>query len=118
MNAAAPEATLTSAYWNWGPYYVREARSYMEGTWKAENFWQGYDMDIVRTAPLGKNAPKAAAPKIAEIEAKLKDGSFKVFTGPIKNNLGELIVKAGEVPNDGELLGMSWLVEGVLGKIE
>ncbi|MCK5672074.1 MAG: BMP family ABC transporter substrate-binding protein, partial [Spirochaetales bacterium] len=110
MNAAAPEATLTSAYWNWGPYYVREVKSFMEGTWKAENFWQGYNMDIVRIAPLGKNAPKEAAAIVADIEAKLKDGSFKVFTGPIKNNQGELIVKAGEAPGDGELLGMAWLV--------
>ncbi len=118
MNDAAPEACLTSAYWNWGPYYVREVKAFMEGTWKAENFWQGYDMDIVRTAPLGKNVPEGAAEKVAEIEAKLKDGSFEVFTGPIKDNLGVLRIKAGEVPGIGDLLGMSFLVEGVIGKIE
>ncbi len=118
MNAAAPEACLTSAYWNWAPYYVREVKAFMEGAWKAENFWQGYDMDIVRIAPLGKNAPQEAVPKVAEIEAKLKDGSFEVFTGPIKNNEGELKIEAGKIPEIGELLGMNWLVEGVIGKIE
>ncbi len=118
MNDAAPEACLTSAYWNWGPYYVREAKEFMEGTWKAGNFWGGYDMDIIRIAPLGKNAPKEAAGKITEIEPKLKDGSFKVFAGPIKDNLGELQIKAGEIPSDEDLLGMSFLVEGVIGRLK
>ena len=118
MNDAAPEAALTSAYWNWGPYYVREVKSFMAGTWKAENFWQGYDMDIIRTAPLGKNAPKDAATKVAAVEAKLKDGSFEPFAGPLKDNAGNLVVKAGEVPSIGDMLGMSYLVEGVIGKIK
>ena len=118
MNDAAPEACLTSAYWNWGPYYVREVKAFMDGTWEAKNFWQGYDMDIVRIAPLGKNAPERAAEKVAEVEAKLKDGSFEVFTGPINNNEGELVIEAGVVPEIGALLGMNWLVEGVIGKIE
>ncbi len=118
MNDAAPEACLTSAYWNWDPYYVREVKAFIEGTWNAENFWQGYDMDMVRIGALGKNAPQEAAAKVAEVEALLKDGSFEVFTGPINNNEGELMIKAGEIPADGELLGMSWLVEGVIGRIE
>jgi basic membrane protein A and related proteins len=118
MNDAAPEAALTSAYWNWSPYYVREVKARMDGTWKAKNFWEGYSMDMIRIAPLGKNAPKAAQVEVDKIKASLIDGSFKVFAGPLNNNEGELIVESGIVPSDGELLGMSWLVEGVIGKIE
>ena len=117
MNAAAPEACLTSAYWNWTPYYLQEVKAVMDGTWKAENFWSGLDMDIVRVAELGKNAPAGAADLVAEAEAMIKAGTLSVFEGPLKNNEGVLIVEDGVTPSDGELLGMNWLVEGVIGTI-
>ena len=41
------------------------------------------------------------------------DGSFHIFTGPIKDNTGVERVAAGVVMTDGELLSMDWYVEGV-----
>lgn len=118
MNDAAPEACLTSPYWNWAPYYVDVVKEVMDGTWEAENYWGGMDDDIVRLAEFGKNAPEGAREKVDEMKAKIASGEFEVFAGPIKDNTGELVVPEGSSPNDGELLGMSWLVEGVLGSIE
>jgi basic membrane protein A len=117
MNDAAPEACLTSAYWNWEPYYVQEVKAVLDGSWEAVNFWGGMDMDLVRVADLGKNAPSGAAPAVEKSQKMIVDGDLKVFSGPLKNNKGELIVEAGAVPSDGELLGMDWLVEGVIGSI-
>ncbi|MFM8870392.1 MAG: BMP family ABC transporter substrate-binding protein, partial [Actinomycetota bacterium] len=58
------------------------------------------------------------ADAVAEIEAKtaaIKDGSFAPFTGPIKNQDGDEVLKAGEKAELGALLSMDYFVEGVLG---
>lgn len=117
MNDAAPEATLTSPYWDWENYYIDQVEKVMSGTWQAENFWGGMETGTVRLADLGKNAPAGAADKVAEVREAIADGSFTVFAGPLRNNTGELIVPAGETMDDGSLLGMDWLVEGVIGTI-
>ncbi len=118
MNEAAPEACLTSPYWNWGPYYVKAVQEVMDGSWEAVNYWGGMDEDVVRLADLGKNAPAGAADAVAKARAAIVDGSLKVFAGPLKNNEGEMVYDAGYEPNPGELLGMAFLVEGVIGRIE
>lgn len=117
MNDAAPEACLTSPYWNWEPYYVREVKAVMDGTWKAENYWGGIDEDVVRLAELGKNAPAGAAEAVAAAKEQLVNGSLDVFAGPLKDNTGEMRVPAGASMDDGSLLGMDWFVEGVIGTI-
>ena len=49
---------------------------------------------------------------------KIVAGTFHPFTGPIKDQSGKLILKAGEVMQDGALLGMDYYVEGVDGKLK
>ncbi len=48
-------------------------------------------------------------------EKDIADGAFKVFTGPIKDQAGKVIIPAGKVATDGQLLGMDWFVQGVQG---
>ena len=55
-------------------------------------------------------AAKAAADKVS--------GGYNIFTGPFSDNEGNVILKAGESYNDGNLWNdMSYYVEGVNGKI-
>ena len=51
------------------------------------------------------------------MEVAIKDGSFHPFTGPIKNQAGEVVVPAGSVADDGMLAGMSFYVQGIDGDI-
>ena len=43
------------------------------------------------------------------------DGSWDVFTGEIRDQDGNVVVAAGEMLDDGSMLGMSYFVEGVVG---
>ena len=45
------------------------------------------------------------------------DGSVHAFQGPIKDQAGKVVVKAGERASDKMLLGMNFYVEGVDGSI-
>ncbi|KDR93929.1 nucleoside-binding protein [Peptoclostridium litorale DSM 5388] len=118
MKEMAPQAYLTAPVWNWGPYYVKQVKAAMDGTWKSENYWGGMEDEVVQLAPMTELVPSEAVQKVTELEGKIKDGSLKVFAGPIKDNEGNVVVKEGEVLTDEQLLSMDWLVEGVEGSIK
>lgn len=118
MSAMAPAAYMTAPVWNWGPYYVEQTQAVMDGTFKSHVYYEGMDKDIVRLAPLTANAPAEAQAMIDDLSAKIIDGSFKVFTGPIYDQNGELKVKEGEFMSDADILSNMWFVKGVDGIIE
>jgi basic membrane protein A len=96
---------------------VSQVKAVMDGSWKATSYWGGLQDGIVLLAPLTDNAPVAAKAKVAEMAAKIKDGSFKVFAGPLKAQDGSVKIAAGQAMSDKDMLGMGWFVEGVVGKI-
>ncbi len=114
---AAPKAYMTAPVWDWGKYYVKQIKAVMEGTWKSENYWGSMNDGVVFLAPLTDNAPAGAKEKVAEMEKKIRDGSWDVFTGPIKDQDGVVRVPEGVKMTDKEMWNMNWFVEGVEGKI-
>lgn len=117
MSAAAPNTNMTGAIWNWGNYYVQAVKSVQDGTYKSEAYWGGIETGVPDIAPLTKNAPEGAQAKIDEAKAKMKDKSWDVFTGPIKDQSGNVKVPEGQKMTDEQLLSFDWLVEGVDGQI-
>lgn len=114
---AAPKAYMTAPVWNWGPYYVDQVKKAMDGSWKSEAYAGGLADGLVELAPLTGNAPEGTQAKIDEVKKKILDGSFKVFTGPLKDQSGNIKVPAGEVVSEGDIAGsMDWFVQGVEGK--
>jgi basic membrane protein A len=117
MKAFAPKAQLTSIVDNWDDYYIERVKAAMDGSWKSTNVWHGIKPGMVKMAPYGDAVPADVRKLADEVKQSIVDGSFHPFQGPIKNQKGELVVKAGEVVSDKELLGLSWYVEGVEGSI-
>lgn len=118
MAKMAPKAYMTAPVWNWGPYYAAEVKKVLAGTWKAADYWEGMNADIVRLAPITKNAPDGAEAKVNEIKKKILDGTFNVFAGPIKDQKGTVKVPAGSALADKDQLSCDWFVEGVVGKVK
>ncbi len=117
MSEAAPKANLTSAVWNWGPYYAKEVTAVLNGEFKATSYWEGLNENIVDISPLTANAPEEAKALVETAKQAIKDGKLKIFTGPIYDQAGQIKVKEGEVMTDEELLNFSWFVQGVEGTI-
>lgn len=117
MTAVAPKAHLTAPIWNWGPYLVSQVEAVKNGTWKNDSYWGGLKEGVVALAPLTKNVNSNAAEVVDQYAEKIIDGNFHVFQGEIRNQSGEVVVNKDETLTDGELLGMNWFVEGVIGKI-
>ena len=118
MKDKGPNSYMTAPMFNWGPYYVSQVKAVVEGTWKAENYYGHMKDKVVLLAPLTKNAPDGAQAKVDELQAKIIDGSYKVFTGPIKDQAGKEMVAAGETLSLEKQLSMDWFVKGVIGKVK
>jgi basic membrane protein A len=114
----APKQWLTASVYNWGPYYVRRIKAAMAGTWKPGFYYGSINDGFTKLAPYGPNVSAKTKAAIAAKLAALKSGKFDVFQGPLYDQSGKLMVKAGQrlkvLP---DLYSMQWLVKGVLGSV-
>jgi|TARA_B110000196_G_scaffold168562_1_gene144755 simple sugar transport system substrate-binding protein len=117
MSSFGPKAHLTAIIDNWSPYYISRTKAVMNGTWKSGDTWGGFKSGMVQMAPYNSAIP-ADIVNLAETARKgIINGSVNVFSGPIKDQSGKIVIAAGKVADDGMLAGMNFYVQGVEGKI-
>ncbi|WP_303851245.1 BMP family ABC transporter substrate-binding protein [Seleniivibrio woodruffii] len=117
MSSQIPGAWLTAPVWNWGTLYEEIAKEVHEGTWKSGKIWYGLEHNLVDLAPMSKLVPADVQELVNAKKAELASGKDEIFTGPIKDNTGKVVVEAGKSLTDDEKLSMNFLVEGVQGTI-
>jgi len=108
----AKNAQLTSIVDNWDGYYIARAKAVMDGTWKSGDTWGGFHAGMVKMAPF-TNMPDDVAKLAQETVDAISSGKLHPFTGPIKNQKGEIVIKAGETASDDMLLGMNFYIQGI-----
>lgn len=118
MSAFAPKAHMTAPVWNWGPFYTQTVEQARKGAWKSEATWYGMKEGIVDLAPFGAMVPDSVRKKVLAKKKEILTGSTDVFAGPIKDQKGTVRIPAGKIATDGEMLGMKYFVEGVIGTLE
>ena len=97
----APETFMVSSRINWSPFYefvvnaVKEAESPEKANIPA-NWCGGFKEGSVELSELGKNVAPGTAEKVAEVKAKLENGSLKVF------DTSKFTVK-GEAPSEANM---------------
>ena len=111
-----PETQLTSIVDNWGPYYTKRIKAVIDGNWEQIDVWGGMKEGHVVMAPY-TNMPDDVKKAAEEAQAKITSGEFNPFTGPIAKQDGSEWLKAGEVAQDGVLLGLNFYVKGVDDKL-
>ncbi|MFZ0450555.1 MAG: BMP family ABC transporter substrate-binding protein [Desulfatiglandaceae bacterium] len=118
MSKFAPKAHLTAAIWNWVPLYKKLVQEVRAGTWKSQALWPGLSEGIVGLAPFGTMVPEKVRAMVLAKKKAISAGKARVFSGPIKDQKGKVRIAAGSSASDGELLGMTWFVKGVIGTTE
>ena len=114
---AQAQCALVSTEWSWGVYYVDAVKRAMNGTWKPAEVWWGFEKQGIKLGPFNDSVPGEVRQKVLAEKAKLEQGVDEIFAGPVKDQSGKEIIKAGQRASDQDLLTMRWLVEGVSGKI-
>jgi len=117
LSRFAPDAWLTGPVWDWGPFYIKTAEQVMDGSWKSEQYYGDMADGLVGLAPFGTSVDQATQDLIAQKQAAIVDGSFAPFTGPIKNQAGDVVIAEGQTASLDDLLSMDYFVDGVVGEI-
>jgi simple sugar transport system substrate-binding protein len=115
MSRFGPRAQLTSCMEIWAGYYIDRVQAVLDGTWRPDDTWEGFNKDMVRLAPFNPATPSAVKAEALKAEAAIKDKKLHPFAGPIKDQSGQERLPAGKTLSDDELLKMNWFVEGVVG---
>ncbi len=95
MKAYAPNAQLTAILDDWSGYYVQRVQDVMDGSWKTHSIWWGLKEGMVKMAPYGKAVSAEARADADKVRDGIIAGSLHPFTGPIKNQAGEVAVADG-----------------------
>jgi len=113
----APDKYLTGAEWNWASVYTDMVKQHLAGE-PIKNFVRGgLPEGFVKMSPLGPAVSEPARKQFEATKAEIMKGGFAVIKGPLNDNTGKVIAKAGEafVESDVALESMNYLVEGVIG---
>jgi basic membrane protein A len=111
------DTVLTSPVWNWGKYYVTTVQAVLDGTWETHQYWGGLEDDAVELATFSPKVPDDVKALVEEERQTILGGDWDVFCGPINDQDGNEKVADGQCMSDGDMLGMDWFVEGVVGTI-
>jgi len=118
MSAFGGEAHLGSAIADWSHYYKKTVKDILEGTWKGNQVtrWgipEGQN-DLVK---LSEKIPAEVVAQVNDIKAKMKDGSFDVFTGPLTDASGKERLAAGVRADDDWMGKIDFFLPGIEGNI-
>ena len=117
MAKFGPHAHLGSAVINWAPYYKKAVKDVLDGTWTTGQTWWGVKEGAIDLVSLSSAVPDSVKQKLDKVKAGLKDGSFSIWKGPVADQSGKMVLKAGEVADDKFLHGINFYVKGVKGKL-
>ena len=113
----SPDAFLTAPIWHWDVFYKKAVQDVANGTWTNAPVWWGMPEGILSLATIADFVPDDVKALVDNEQARILNGEFDVFEGPINDNTGELRVPEGTSMTDGEMLSFDWLVEGIVGEI-
>ncbi|HVZ45276.1 MAG TPA: BMP family ABC transporter substrate-binding protein [Ramlibacter sp.] len=119
MSSYGPKAHLGSAVINWAPYYIKTTKDVLDGTWKSQpdKIWWGVKEGAIDFVSVAADVPDDAKQALDKVKAGLKDGSLVIWKGPIHDNAGKEVLAKDAVADDKFLVGISFYVKGVEGKV-
>lgn len=112
------DTQLASFELDWSPAHIEAAQAVMEGSWEPTGRWRGLgEGGFIRMSTRSSELPASVADEMDAAEAAIVAGDLKPFAGPLRDQSGELRVAEGEELSDSEINSMTWLVEGVQGRV-
>jgi basic membrane protein A len=131
---------LTAPYWNWGPVYKKLAEGVMNKTYKVG--WDYFDADAGGLGLYGfmegqkltkgmEDLDPAVIAQVKDLMAKALKGEFNrfsVFSGPVKDNKGNVVIPEGQKMEQLDLdqfpemktgckICMKWWAEGITAEL-
>jgi basic membrane protein A and related proteins len=120
MRKVAPDAQIVAVTHQWGDYYTARAKAVLNGTWTSGSVWGGVKAGMIRVGDFGSKVPKAVQAEVLARQKDIAQGKLHPFHAKdaVRDNQGREVIAPGKTLSDADILGMNWLVEGVLGKTQ
>ena len=120
QSAAYGSVWLTTATYNWGPYYLSRVNALSDGTWKQGNYYGTIADGFTSLAPFGSLVSAATKTSIDEQLATVKAGKAEAFgwywgLEDRQDQSGAVKITKGSTLSQEDLYSMSWFVKGVDG---
>ena len=93
---------------------VKEA---LDGSWKKEHNWWGVKEGAIDLVQISAKVPEDVKKLVEERKAGLKDGSFVIWKGPIRDQAGKEMLPKDQAADDKWMHDIKWYVKGVEGKV-
>jgi len=115
----APKGYLTGAEWNWLTPYTMHVKDAQAGKPMVNFLRGGLKEGFVKTSAYGRAVSEVARENADGVKARMMNGDFVIFKGPLKDNTGKTVIDAGVSQKQTEVVleQMAYLVEGVIGKV-
>ncbi|PIL17790.1 DNA-binding protein [Puniceibacterium antarcticum] len=117
MSEYAPMPRVSSIIDNWTPYYIDRVQAVMDGTWQSDDTWNGIGTGMVGIGEISSAVPEDVKAEALALKDSIGSGAYHPFTGPLNKQDGSVWLAEGETAPDGDLLGLSFYVEGLTGDI-
>ncbi len=112
-----PTPRVSSIIDNWGPYYVKRVGQLLDGSYEQTDSWEGIASGEVLIGTITEAVPAEVKAEAEAMRDAIAAGTYHPFTGPINKQDGTPWLADGAVAPDGDLLGMGFYVEGIVGDI-
>ena len=112
------EDSLASVFWDWGTFYAGFL-PYLLGAGKSRSrhampTWRGGLATALPDLRWRAEAfPSETARLVAHMRQAIMTDAFRPFTGPIRDDRGDLRVQPGHPLSDRDILEMDWAVDGI-----
>ncbi|WP_246082471.1 BMP family ABC transporter substrate-binding protein [Rubellimicrobium rubrum] len=114
MKSYAPSKYLGVVGTDWSPFFTAQAQAHLDGSFQGASHWLGMEDGVVFVADWNPDIPADAKTRIDETQARIADGSFSPFAGPLIRADGSQAVAEGGNLADDAILAMDWHVQGVV----
>jgi basic membrane protein A len=91
------------------------ASTVIDGTWEPIFLRCGIADGCMAMAPFGPKVPQEVQDQVLQVKDDIEAGNIVVFTGPIIDQDGNVVVAEGEVLSEDLMSSVDWFVQGVIG---
>jgi len=117
MAAYKPSPRVSSIIDNWAPYYLKRVGALLDGSYTQVDSWEGISAGEVEIGEITDAVPAEVKAEAEAVRDAIGAGTYHPFTGPINKQDGSAWLADGVTAPDGDLLGMNFYVEGIVGDI-
>ncbi len=109
----APTKHLCAGQTNFGPIYIKQVQSVLDGTFTGGDTFAGVGDGAIEASGLSADLTADQHAAIIAKQDEIGKGAFSPFQGPISDNKGAEVVAAATTLDVAQIKGMNFLVKGI-----